>query len=407
MPVRTSAHDVPSPVITMARSLHLAFALSLATFAFACSSPPSDGLGNGEDDNTENDGSEKAPGSSTPAPAAPTGGDVAPAPAAPAPAPAAVIPMAKVHAGNVWDYAVTDANVWIATDTVVERAAPDGTGAAPIPSLSAVNALATDGTRVYAIVDKGSSTYEIRSVKADGTDDVKHLSWSSYYNGVPTTLAVNGARVFFTATKPENPSASMIVSIAAAPPLGGGSVPWTREEFVDSQFITPVFTADRLFTVDYHRQSAVRVSIVDATASVDFIREALPTAAAGIATNATDVFTRTAKGIAKAAVNASGDAATTVIVPSTACSVVDPGNGSASVLEDTLVADGATLYAACRAGANVEIRAYDVNGTQQKVVATTPYTGALTRLRLTKQAIYWVARGAAADTADELWRAGR
>lgn len=46
-------------------------------------------------------------------------------------------------------------------------------------------------------------------------------------------------------------------------------------------------------------------------------------------------------------------------------------------------------------------------GAQQKVVATTPYTGALTRLRLTKEAVYWVQRSATADQGDELWRSGR
>lgn len=396
-----------------ARSLHLAFALSLATFALACSSAaPPGGSRNGDDESGANDDGSKAPAASNPSPSTPSGENQpldpsSPSPSPAQPSPAVTIPMAKVHAGNVWDFAVTDANVFVATDTVVERAGPDGTGSAPIPSLSNVNALATDGARVYAVVDRGSSSYEIRSAKTDGTEDVKHLSWSSYYDGVPTTLAVHGTRLYFTTAKTGNPSASMIVSIASAPPLGGGSVPWTREEFVDSQFVPPTFTADRLFAVDYHRQSAVRVSIVDATASVDLVKDALPRASSGIATNATDVFTRTTKGIAKLAVAAAAGVQPAVIVASSACSVVDPSDGSTSVLEDTLVADGGTLYAACRAGANVEIRAYDANGAQQKVVATTPYTGALTRLRLTKQAVYWVQRSPAADQGDELWRSGR
>ena len=64
-----------------------------------------------------------------------------------------------------------------------------------------------------------------------------------------------------------------------------------------------------------------------------------------------------------------------------------------------LVVDGTTLYTACRAGANVEIRAYATAGTLAKVVATAPYAGGVSHLRVTSTAAYWLAKPSAGSLA--------
>jgi hypothetical protein len=151
----------------------------------------------------------------------------------------------------------------------------------------------------------------------------------------------------------------------------------------------------------------VRVSTVDTAASVDVIQDALPIYAGGIATDGKDVYTRTSKGIAKVAIGSGANSEPIVVVPSVTCSIFDPADGSESLLDDALVVDGATIYTACRAGANVEVRAYAMDGKLVKVVATAPYTGGLTHLRVTSTAAYWLSRASATSMDDELWRAAK
>jgi hypothetical protein len=244
------------------------------------------------------------------------------------------------------------------------------------------------------------------SVKSDGTDGRRHLGWS-FNNGDPGALAVNGGRVYFAASNPARPAQSMLVSLAAAPPATGASAPWVVEEYVDAKNLAPAFGTGRLFTLDHYRQSAVRVSTADTTASVDVIKTALPATAAGIATDGKDVFTRTAKGIVKVAIGSGANSEPIVVVPSAACSIFDPGDGSESILDDALVVDGTTLYTACRAGVNVEVRAYGLDGKLVKIVHAAPYTGGLTHLRVTATAAYWLSRTSTTSLDDELWRAAK
>ena len=199
----------------------------------------------------------------------------------------------------------------------------------------------------------------------------------------------------------------MLVSIASAPPANAYGNQWRIEEYVDAQNLAPAFTADRLFAVDYYRQSAVRVSTVDTSQSVDVIQDTLPLTAGGIATDGKDVYTRTTKGIVKVAIGSGANSEPVVVVPSATCSIFDPADGSESVLDDALVVDGTTLYTACRAGANVEIRAYATAGTLAKVVATAPYAGGVSHLRVTSTAAYWLAKPSAGSLASELWRAAK
>jgi hypothetical protein len=379
--------------------------LSLAGLLVACASPTSS-TNSKEGDDTSGD----PPASTTPAPKA--AAPASPAPIAPAPAalppPAPVVPAiatAKVHAAPVWTYAVANDAVWVATDTSVERTAADGTGAAEIPALAAAFSLATDGARVYAFLDNGNA--ELFSMKSDGTDGKHHLDWS-WNNGDPSALTVSGGRVYFTATRSDRPSQSAIISASAVPPLGGGNASTTVEDYVDAQSLPPAFTADRLFSVDYYRGSAAtRMMLADTSKSVDVVHADVPTSAAGIATDGVDVYTRTAQGIVKVAIGSAQGTAATVVVPSATCSVFDPADGSSSVLDDALVIDGANIYTACRAGANVEVRAYAKAGTLAKVVASAPYNGGLSHLRVTSTAIYWMSKTAATSSDDELWRAAK
>lgn len=379
--------------------------LSLAAL-FACASPAAS---NNADDGSDNSGNPASTGpAATPASPAAPAAPVTPAPVTPAPAPAPVLPAittAKVHAAPVWTYAVSNDAIFVATDTTVERSAADGTAIAEIPSLAAAFSLATDGTRVYAFLDGNSA--ELYSMKTDGTDGVHHLDWS-WNNGDPGALSVFGGRVYFTATRSDKRSQSSIMSVSAAPPLGGGSVSTTFEDYADAQSLAPAFTTDRLFTVDYYRGSAAtRLMLADTSKSVDVVHADVPATSAGIATDGVDVYTRTAAGIVKVAIGSGQGSAPIVVVPSATCSVFDPADGSASALDDALVIDGTNIYTACRAGANVEVRAYAKVGTLAKVVATAPYNGGLSHVRVTSTAVYWMSKTSATSSDDELWRAAK
>ncbi len=388
--------------------LQAALPLTLAAFAVGCASPSTPATDpKGADPTVQPDDMAKAPS----APAAPPPSDVSPAAAAapaaapPAPPHAPAIATAKIHAAPVWAYAVSNDMVFVSTDTAVERTAADGSAVTPLPGLANAMSLATDGARIYALLDQGS-TAELFSAKTDGTDSIHHLSWNWGY-GDPGALALNGSRVYFGATASSQRSESMIVSIASAAPASAYDNHWRIEEYVDAQNLAPAFTTDRLFAVDYYRQSAVRVSTVDTSQSVDIIQDTLPMTAGGITTDGKDVYTRTTKGIVKVAIGSGAKSEPIVVVPSAACSIVDPGDGAQSLLEDALVVDGTTLYSACRAGANVEIRAYATTGTLAKIVATTPYAGGISHLRITSTAAYWLAKASADSLASELWRAAK
>jgi hypothetical protein len=381
--------------------------LTLAAFVVGCGSQPAPATDASQGDPTvQPDGQTPSSPATPAAPAAPAAPAVAaPAAAPPAAPPVPAIATAKIHAAPVWAYAVSNESVFVATDTAVEHTAPNGTSVTALPGLASAMSLATDGTRIYALLDQGS-TAEIYSAKNDGTDSVHHLSWNWGY-GDPGALAVNGSRVYFSATDSSQRSESMLVSIASAPPANAYNNDWRIEEYVDAQNLVPAFTADRLFAIDYYRQSAVRVSTVDASQSVDVIQDTLPMSAAGIATDGKDVYTRTTKGIVKVAIGSGANSAPIVVVPSAACSIFDPADGSESSLDDALVVDGTTLYTACRAGGNVEVRAYALTGTLAKVVATAPYAAGISHLRVTSTAAYWLSRPTAGSYASELWRAAK
>ncbi|MDB5219638.1 MAG: hypothetical protein JWO86_7565 [Myxococcaceae bacterium] len=379
--------------------------LALAAFAMGCASQPAPAtdasMGNPtvQPDDTANTPSTPGTPSPSEAPAA------APA-AAPADGPhAPAITTAKIHAAPVWTYAVANDAVFVATDVSVERTAADGSAVTKLPGLDHAMSLATDGTRIYGLLDQGASA-ELFSAKPDGSDSVHHLSWNWGY-GEPGALAVHDNRVYFSASNWSQRSNSMLVSVASATPASAYDNPWRIEEYVDAQNVAPAFTADRLFAVDYYRQSAVRVSIVDASQSVDVIQDAVPVTAGGIATDGKDVFTRTSAGIVKVAIGSGANSAPIVVVPSAACSIFDPADGSESMLDDALVVDGTTIYTACRAGANVEIRAYGMTGTLAKTVATVPYAGGVSHLRVNATAAYWLSKPSADSLASELWRSAK
>ena len=378
---------------------------TLAAFAVGCASPSSPAGDTKQSDPTivaGGDGNGPSTPSSPPVSAAPPAAPAAAPPAAPhVPA----IATAKIHAAPVWAYAVSNDAVFVANDTAVERTAPDGTAVTALPGLTTATSLATDGTRLYALLDQGSSA-ELYSTKPDGSDSVHHLSWNWGY-GDPGALAVNGGRVYFSATDSSERSNSMLVSIAAAAPASPYDNPWRIEEYVDAQNLAPAFTADRLFAIDYYRQSAVRVSTVDGGESVQVIQDTLPMSAGGITTDGKDVYTRTTKGIVKVAIGSGANTDPVVVVPSATCSIFDPADGSESMLDDALVVDGTTIYTACRAGANVEIRAYATTGALSKVVATAPYVGGVSHLRITSTAAYWLVKATADAQASELWRAAK
>jgi hypothetical protein len=362
----------------------------------ACSSaaaPPPGGDGNEankEDDNT--------PAASTSPPGTETN------PITPPPPTTTPVAMGKIREAPVRSYAVTNDALFVATGTAVERTTLDGATPTPFASLAGSISLASDGLRVFGLIDRGFSVLELTSVQAtDGMGLAVHAGWDRN-QGEPMALALSEGRLILT-TRRANPRDSIIVSMTTS--AINGNTPWRIEERVESQFVTPAFTAGRLFAVDYFRQSAVRVSLVDSSESVDVIMDELPTSAGGIATDGLDVYTRTARGIVKVPVGASSNTLPTVVIPSATCSIFDPGTGAVSVLEDDLAVDATTIYTACRAGANIEIRAYGKDGTLVKVVGTTPYTGGVTNLRVGTTSVYWLSRSPTLTASNELWRAGK
>jgi hypothetical protein len=48
-----------------------------------------------------------------------------------------------------------------------------------------------------------------------------------------------------------------------------------------------------------------------------------------------------------------------------------------------------------------------MDGKLLKIVATQPYTGGLTHLRVTAASAYWLSRTSATSTENELWRAAK
>lgn len=381
------------------KTLSFALSFSLAAFAFACSAEPTtvDPAKGTPDESGEQ------PAAETPAPEkpkdAPKVDDTTPK-AEETPAVPAGITTAKIREG-VRSFAASNDALWIATDTTVEKTAADGTAPVALTAFGKTINVALDDARVYGLVDKGNF-YEVLSTKADGTEPAHHLNWLKS-NGEPNSLALSGGRIFFsttTATAMNN----RIMSASATPPLAGNA-PYRTEEQVDAKAVVPVFTADRLFAVDHVRQSAVRVTPGNQAASVDFIQDKVPLTAGGIATDGTDVYTRTTKGIVRAPVNAGSNATPTVVIPGASCAIFDEGTGAESVLEDALVIDGKTIYAACRAGTNVEIRAFDVEGKLTKTVATVPYGTGMSHLRITTTAAYWLSKPTTTTT--ELWRAAK
>ena len=69
-----------------------------------------------------------------------------------------------------------------------------------------------------------------------------------------------------------------------------------------------------------------------------------------------------------------------------------------------LALDGTTIYTACRAAGNVEIRAYGKDGKQITVVGAVPFAGGVSHLRVGASAVYWLNVPAAGSTSAELWR---
>jgi hypothetical protein len=386
------------------KTLSLALSVSLAAFAFACGEPSS-----------TNPEGEPPPALGANAPSAPkkkpaqsntdtsessTTGNGTDVPAADKPALPAGAP-AKIRDG-VRAYVASSDALWIATDNTVEKMAPDGAGPVPLGAFGATSLLALSDARVFGVVDKGTF-YEIFSTKPDGTEGTHHLNWLKS-NGEPTGIVINDGRIYFSAAVADT-TQSKILSANATPPLSGNAL-YRTEELVDAKSVLPVFTDGHLFAVDHVRQSAVRVSLTDASESVDFIQDDVPMTAGGIALQGTDIYTRTAKGIVRAPTTAAANSTVNVVVPSTACPVFDEATGAASVLDDALVVDGTTLYAACRAGANAEVRAFAVaDGKLLKTVATVPYGSGLSHLRVTSSAAYWLSRPTSTTT--ELWRAAK
>jgi hypothetical protein len=377
-------------------------ALLLVTLSSGCAASSTDA---GGDDKNEGDQTSKGDETNK---GGDTNKDTPPAnptpdkPADPAPAPAAAIATAKLK-DNVAAFVATNDALFTSSTTTrdVERSAPDATAPATLSILKGATQLAVDPTaanRVFALLDKGSLSTLVSVNAADGAD-LRNLANWSISNGTPTTLAINEGRVYFVATRSGRPADSMIVSTSTL--SSAGNATFRVEELVEAKSINPAFTKERLFAVDYFRQSAVRVSLVDTSLSVDIIQQQVPTVAGGITTDGADVYTRTNKGIVKVAVGSGANSEPIVVVPSGTCSIFDPASGAMSNLEDALVIDGTNLYTACRNGTNVEIRAYNAkDGALVKTVATAPWNSSLTHLRITSTAAYWLSR-------NELWRAAK
>jgi hypothetical protein len=395
---RTPAHLLLNPRVMKTGSIRGGWvgALVLAALATACTQAAKTGTSD-HDLTTKKPGdpADPPPAAAAPPPAAPAAGDPAP--------PAAAVATAKIHDATVKAYTVTADAVWIATSAgVVQKTALDGTSPTPQASLAGAAALATDGTRVYALLDHIDSD-DLVSVKGDGTDLKQHASWTKL-DGDPTSLSVHDGRVYLTVS---NELQSGISSISATAALGDASS-WRLDDSSDSGEVPPAFgAAGTLFTVDYVRQSALRVATGDFPTSIDMIDDEFPRGAGGVATDGTDVYTRTSKGIVKVAVGSGANTQPIVVIPSATCSIFDPGDGTTSNVEDTLAIDGSTIYVACRAAANVEVRTYGKDGKLGKVVGAVPYAGGLTHLRVAQSAVYWLSTPTALAGDHELWRGAK
>jgi hypothetical protein len=366
--------------------------------AIACAASPKTSTSDKDLTDKPNDGDKSKdnspPASNSPPPAAASG-------AAPA-APGAPIAAAKIQS-TVKDFAVTADALWFATDTAVQKAGLDGTNPAPQAFLAGSVALATDGTRVYGMVDHGDED-DLVSLKGDGTDPKTHAQWNKA-DGDATTLSVHDGRVYLTTTQFLDPTQSEIASVPAIALLGDFTQ-WRLDELAESGVIPPAFGTGTLFAVDYSRAAALRVAIGDSSSAVDIIDADLPRGAGGISTDGTDVYTRTGAGVVKVPVGAAVATQPTVVVPSSACSIFDPGDGSTSNVEDALAVDATSIYVACRAAGNVEVRAYTKDGKTSKVVGAVPYNGGLNHLRVSDKAVYWLTAPAGSLTFD-LWRGGK
>ena len=384
------------------KTLSLLVSLSLATFAVACGEPSTSSPE--VDEAAPPASTEAAPPKKKPAQKDSDTSATTEAPANKSAEPSApadtAVTTAKLRDG-VRSFVVSNDALYVATDKTVEKSAPNGAGATPLGAFGATIDLALTDARIFGLVDKGTF-YEVFSTKLDGTEGTHHLNWLKS-SGEPGNVAIHDGRIYFTSTT-SDAAQNRILSASATPPASGNAL-YRTEELVDAKSVLPLFAGGSLFAVDHVRQSAVRVSLTDASESVDFIKDAVPMTAGGIALQGTDIFTRTAKGIVRAPSNAAANTTATVVVPATACPVFDEATGVASTLDDALVIDGATIYAACRAGANAEIRAFALDGKLTKTVATVPYGAGLRHLRVTGAAAYWLTRPTATTT--ELWRAAK
>src|SRR5262249_42687402 len=138
---------------------------------------------------------------------------------------------------------------------------------------------------------------------------------------------------------------SVVASISTSSQADDGTS-WEIHSLIDTGAVPPAFGAGTFFAVDYSRPAVLRVPFGDPSTTdspVDVIDDELPRGAGGIATDAVDVFTRSAQGIVKVPVGSGSATPPVVVVPSAKCSIVDPADGTTSNLEDTLAIDGSTL----------------------------------------------------------------
>jgi hypothetical protein len=373
----------------------IALGLLLSASVVACKAAPATSTSDKDLTKDPKSGDPSSSGSNTPA--APAGSSSAAPPAG------AAVAAAKIHDAPVLQYVATKDALFLATDTQVLKTGLDGAAPTPQPALAGASLLATDGTRVYALLDKGDVA-DLVSVKADGTDPKQHAEWSKV-DGEPASLSVQGGLVFLGVTSGIESSQTGVSSIAATAVLGDGT-PWQLRDGADAQALPPAFDPTHLFTVDYARDAIVREPLAanDFSPPVDVLIDEFPTSAGGLASDATDVYTRTNAGIVKFAVGSGEATAPVVVVPAATCPILDPGTGVPSSVVDMLAIDGTTIYTACRAAGNVEIRSYGKDGKQIKVVGALPFAGGVSHLRVGTSAVYWLNVPAAGSTSAELWR---
>ena len=333
--------------------------------------------------------------------------DASPVPAARAPAAQApALPSSKIQDG-ITSFAVSKdgATLFVTTGATTLKLAPDGTAPVEIPELKTATVVAIDGSRVYGLLPKKKTSFlfftskffDLTSASITGGNAQHHADLSE---DNPKTMTVSLGRVYVSTE-----DSGHIFSTAAALPTDGKKGSFQKELDVDTGSVAPVFVGDKLFAAS--DRAVTRFSLADRSKVVVFSGE-IPSRAGGIAVDGTNVYTRTAAGIVSVPVGAAANTTPAVVVPAATCTVADPADEAGSALEDTLAVDTGTIYTACRNGANVEIRAYAVSGgTLTKTVATQPYTGNLSRLQVTAQAVYWQQNKDTTGTAQELWRAGR